>query len=82
VEWLLIILVGVLIGAGTFLVRVRAKQRAAMLDRPASAPGDYSVDREASRVSRLSADDRAWETASLQRSRDAAAKSDGSAPPA
>ena len=35
-----------------------------------AAPGNYAGDRETNRTDRLSAEDREWEAASLQRNRD------------
>lgn len=81
-DWWLVILLAVVVLAGTIALRMRGKQRAAMNNRPVSGTGDFSGDRETNRVSRLSDEDRAWETASLQRSQDAAARDKDVAGPA
>jgi hypothetical protein len=62
-------------------MRARAKGRASIGDLPGATSGDFSQDRETNRVSRLSEEDRAWESASQQRSRDATARDESSTGP-
>jgi hypothetical protein len=52
------------------LQRLLAKLRRPVPSAPAPAAPDYVADRETDRVGHLSAEDRAWEAASQQRSRE------------
>lgn len=69
--WYVIVVV-VLAAAALFYLRdhgTRSGPRRASSPDEASAPSDFVQDRETSRLAHMSADDRAWEAASLERQR-------------
>lgn len=68
-SWYIIALVG-LIAVGILLMLYRRNQAGESLVRrgtESAAHRDYPMEREDARVGHMSAEDRAWETASLQR---------------
>lgn len=68
-SWYIIVLVG-LAAAGILLMVYRKNQavtRAVRLETAPDGHRDYATEREVARVAHMSADDRAWEAASLQR---------------
>ncbi|HYJ13672.1 MAG TPA: hypothetical protein VEW66_08775 [Thermomicrobiales bacterium] len=78
--WYALIIALVVVGVMVFM-RMRRNQAHGQhpdLGSDDSIPRDYSQEREDLRSSNLSAEDQAWETASLQRERDSRTK----APPA
>ena len=80
-DWWYVIVVVVLVAAG--ILYARARRGRGGRDAPqgsARAPQDFVRDREDARLAHMSEEDRAWQAASLQRNRDAAARDDG--PPA
>jgi hypothetical protein len=69
--WYVIVVV-ILAAAALFYVRGRGKRFGPSQASPpdgTSASSDFVQDRETSRLSHMSADDRAWEAASLERQR-------------
>ena len=70
---LVIAIVVALVGAAVLLWRYRKSEPARIQVFHGAEPGahrDYPKEREDARVAHMSADDRAWEAASLQRNRD------------
>ena len=81
--WLIIALV-VLVAAGAVLVLYRkrqANQGVVLGDPGTDAARNYTQDREDARLAGMSAEDRAWETASLQRQQAQSAAADPLAEP-
>jgi flagellar biosynthesis/type III secretory pathway M-ring protein FliF/YscJ len=79
-NWLWVVLIVVIAAiAVTTLMRMRTtqaqgRQSALESESATNTARDYSQEREDLRSSNLSAEDRAWETASLQRERDSRPK--------
>lgn len=73
--WLIVILVAA-VGAMIWMRmrRSQAQSQQSSLESETGNPRDYTQEREVLRSSNLSAEDRAWEAASLQRERDSQAK--------
>jgi membrane protein implicated in regulation of membrane protease activity len=71
VMWIILIVVIVVVGAMVWarMRRQQAQQRQQALGTDSDVARDFSREREDLRSSNLSADDRAWEAASLQRER-------------
>jgi hypothetical protein len=70
---LVVAVVVALIGAAVLLMRNRKSEPARVQALHGAEPGahhDYAKEHEDARVAHMSADDRAWEAASLQRNRD------------
>jgi hypothetical protein len=68
-----IVVVVALVVAALFLLRSRKSDPITTQPVHGVAPGahrDFPMEREDARIARMSADDRAWEAASLQRNRD------------
>ena len=61
---------------GLGYLRSRAKGKGRAADGPGSGSQDFVQGREDDRHARMSAEDRAWEAASLQRNRDAQERKD------
>jgi hypothetical protein len=79
-NWYFIVLI-VLAAAGILLLIKRSMSRSRELadrHRLPALPPDYVKDREAARLANMSAEDRSWETSSLQRNR---ANQERTAPP-
>ncbi len=79
--WLLVMVILVAVVGAMIWTRMRrsqAQSQSPSLGSEVGVPRDYTQEREDLRSSKLSAEDQAWETASLQRDRDSQAK----APPA
>ncbi len=74
-------LVVVLVTAVVVLLRSRVNESAMTRLALSAEPGvhpDYAKERDDTRFARMSADDRAWEVASLQRNRDMTRRADSS----
>lgn len=68
-----IVVVVALVVAALFLLRLRKSDPVRIQPVLGVAPGayrDFPMEREDARIAHMSADDRAWEAASLQRNRD------------
>ena len=68
--WWYVVVIVVLAIAAFLYVRDRGRRagpRAVLPTDPAAPAADFVKDREAARVAHMSADDRAWEAASLER---------------
>jgi hypothetical protein len=64
------VIVGVLVAAAVLLSLRHQQQRSEerqVMPSAAATPPDFTLDREVARLTHMSADERAWETASLQR---------------
>lgn len=71
-DWWMVIVVAAIVVVGARTLRARGKHSATGGNSVESGPAaNFRQDREDDRVSRLSAEDQAWEAASLQRARDA-----------
>jgi hypothetical protein len=70
--WYALIVVLVVVGVKTYMQRRRSQVQGRQVDQVSDTgtPRDYSREREDLRSASLSTEDRAWETASLQRERD------------
>jgi hypothetical protein len=73
-DWWLVIAIAAVVIVATRVLKARGGSAAPTSESAAGTRVDFSGNREASRVSGLSEEDRAWETASQQRSRDAAVR--------
>jgi hypothetical protein len=77
----LVVVVVALVAAAVVLFRSRMSEPAITRPVHGAKPGahrDYPKEREDARIARMSADDRAWEAASLQRNRDMPRRAAGS----
>ncbi len=71
-----------LVGAAVLLLRYRKSEPARIQALHGAEPGahrDYPMEHEDARIASMSADDRVWEAASLQRSRDMTGRATDSA---
>ncbi|HET9662175.1 MAG TPA: hypothetical protein VFP05_17750 [Thermomicrobiales bacterium] len=72
--WIVVIVIIFLVAIGLFAIRARREGQDAQAKAHAAAnrsDRNYEQEREDSRVSHLSDEDRAWEAASLQKNREA-----------
>ena len=81
-EWWYVIAAVVLVAAGVLYLRRNAGSRGRDDRQDSALPGaDYRTDREDSRLGGMSAEDRAWEEASLQTERETRERADKPAEP-
>lgn len=80
-DWWLVIAIAVIVTVGVRYLRTRRAGTVTGNDHTAGPPTDFTRDREDNRISRLSAEDRAWEASSLQRHRDAGGRDQHAAEP-
>ncbi len=69
-NWLIVLIIVVLAAAAVVYLRSR-RQRHEDVVVGAASDRDYEQEREDSRVTQMSTEDRAWEAASLQKNREA-----------